>query len=82
MEIPDIAGLGNIATEVLLYQIWCASETCTGLKFSAFYYKSVFTSGTGITRNGQIIDKWLKFIISQYYDGCMLKIEFKRAIFH
>ena len=55
-----------------------------GATFLLFILK-LFTTGiqhffTGITRNGQTLYKWLEFIISQY-DGCILKIEFKRAIF-
>ena len=55
-----------MATKVLLYQIWSANEVRTGLKFLFFIIKqdlNIFF--TGITRNGHILDKWLKFIISQ-----------------
>ena len=72
--------VGNRATEVVLYQIWCASEVSTGLN-SAFYYTSVYNrNSTFFHWNYQILHKKLKFIHSQYH-GCMLKIEIKRAIF-
>ena len=31
--------VGNRATEVILYQIWCASEVSTGLNFCFLLYK-------------------------------------------
>ena len=73
--------VGNIATKVLWYRIWCANEVRTGLNFLLFIIQqdlNIFF--TGDNRNCQTLDKWLKFIIPQY-NGCMLKIEFKRAIF-
>ena len=77
--------VGNIATKVLLNLIWCANEVRTGVKFLLFII-NLFTTGiqhffTGVTRNSQTLDKWLKFMIP-LCDGCMLKIEFKRDIFH
>ena len=53
--------VGNIVTKVLLYQIWCANEVCTGLNFIIKLFTTQYLNifFTGVTRNGRILDKWL-----------------------
>ena len=76
--------VGNKVTKVLLYLIWCANEVRTGLNFCFLLYiclqQDLNNFFTGVNRNSQTLDKWLKFIIPEY-NGYMLKIEFKRAVF-